>query len=387
MFIFKILAVFGTRPEAIKMAPLINELKACKKYKVYICVTSQHQQMLKQVLEIFKIKPDFDLNVMTHRQTISEITKRVLVGMEKILEQVNPHLVLVHGDTTTTFSVSLAAAYRKICIGHVEAGMRTHQKYYPFPEELNRCLVRVLADIHFAPTQSEAKYLYQEGVSKDNVYITGNTVIDALKVTVSKDYRNSILDQIKGKKMVLITAHRRENLGKPMENMFRAIRRLVEMHTQIVAVFPVHLNPDIREKANSLLGNHPRIYLINPLNVIDFHNLVARSHFILSDSGGIQEEAPSLNVPVLVMRNVTERSEAMIVGATKLVGTDEKTIFNEGSRLILDETARRAMIGTGNPYGDGQASKRIVQGINYHFGLSNHHPTPFAWKKENLDLL
>jgi UDP-N-acetylglucosamine 2-epimerase (non-hydrolysing) len=381
--IFRILVVFGTRPEAIKMAPLISELrKHRKKWDVFICITSQHQHMLKQVLEVFQIKPDFDLNVMTNRQTLTEVTTRVLVGMEKVFDQLNPNLVLVHGDTTTTFSVSLAAAYRKICIGHIEAGMRTYKKYQPYPEELNRRLVGVLADLHFAPTQREANYLYQEGVAKETVYITGNTVIDALKTTVRKDYRNSLLDQIQEKKMILITAHRRENIGESMEKMFRAIRRLVEVHPNVAAVFPVHLNPVIREKATSLLGNHPRIYLIDPLNVIDFHNLAARSHFILTDSGGIQEEAPSLKVPVLVMRHVTERPEAVSAGVAKLVGTDETMIFEEGSRLILDDAAHRAMTGTDNPYGDGWASERIVQGILYYFGLSDHPPAPFRWEKD-----
>lgn len=383
MVIFRILVAFGTRPEAIKMAPLIRELRNQGNLDVYICVTSQHRHMLKQVLEVFKISPDFDLNIMSNHQTLTEVTTRVLTGMDKILKKVNPHLVLVHGDTTTTFSVALASAYRKICIGHVEAGMRTFEKYHPYPEELNRRLVSVMADLHFAPTQREANYLYQEGVTKETVFITGNTVIDALKTTVRKDYRHPITKQILGKKLILVTAHRRENLGKPMENMFRAIRRLVESHLDVVAIFPVHLNPEIREKANIMLGNHARIHLTDPLNIVDFHNLASRARLILTDSGGIQEEAPSFGVPVLVMRHVTERPEVITTGSAKLVGTDETMIFEEGSRLIMDDDAHNAMISKENPYGDGLASERIVQGIFYHFGLSKYPPAPFRWEKIN----
>jgi UDP-N-acetylglucosamine 2-epimerase (non-hydrolysing) len=360
------------------MAPLISELHKHKEWELTICVTSQHKQMLKQVLDVFQITPDFDLEVMTNQQTLTEVTTRVLEGMAGVLEQVNPNLVLVHGDTTTTFSVSLAAAYRKICIGHIEAGMRTHQKYLPYPEEINRRLVGCLADLHFAPTEQEADHLYQEGVAKESVYITGNTVIDALKTTIQEDYYHPLLEQIEGKKLILITVHRRENIGEPMENMFRAIRRLIEANLNTVAVFPIHLNPVIRERANLLLGNHPRIFLIDPLNVIDFHNFAARSHFILTDSGGIQEEAPSLQVPVLVMRDITERPEVVKVGGAKLVGIDQEVIYKESSRLLLDCKVHQAMTGINNPYGDGQASERIVQGIKHYFGLSDNAPIPFT---------
>jgi UDP-N-acetylglucosamine 2-epimerase (non-hydrolysing) len=377
VLMLRILVVFGTRPEAIKMAPLISELHRHHELKTFICVTSQHQQMLNQVLEVFQITPDFDLKIMTNHQTLTEITTRVLQGMEQVLEQVNPDFVLVHGDTTTTLSVSLAAVYRKIGIGHIEAGMRTHQKYLPYPEELNRRLVGGLADLHFAPTQKEANHLYREGVGKESVYITGNTVIDALKMTVRKNYHHPLLEYIQGKKLILVTAHRRENLGEPMGNMFRAIRRLVETHTDVVVVFPIHLNPVIQEKAKELLGNHPQIFLIPPLHVIDFHNFAARAYLILTDSGGIQEEAPSLQVPVLVMRDVTERPEVVTAGAAKLIGTGEANIFNEASHLILNDKAYKSMTKIRNPYGDGNASKRIVQGILYHFGFSNHLPIPF----------
>ncbi|WP_028778797.1 non-hydrolyzing UDP-N-acetylglucosamine 2-epimerase [Shimazuella kribbensis] len=374
---FRILVVFGTRPEAIKMAPLICELHKHDELETFICVTSQHQQMLDQVLEIFQITPDFDLKAMTNRQTLTDITIRVLHGMEQVLEQVKPDLVLVHGDTTTTLSVSLAAVYRKIDVGHIEAGMRTHQKYLPYPEELNRRLVACLADLHFAPTHKEASHLYREGISKESVYITGNTAIDVLKMTIHENYEHPLLEQVQGKKMILITAHRRENLGEPMDHMFRAIRRLVETHSDVVAVFPIHLNPIIREKANILLQSHPRILLTDPLDVIEFHNIAARSYFILTDSGGIQEEAPTIQVPVLVMRDITERPEVVNVGAAKLVGTLEKRIFEEGSFLIKDKNAYQSMRGIINPYGDGEASKRIVQGILHHYGLADYLPSPF----------
>jgi UDP-N-acetylglucosamine 2-epimerase (non-hydrolysing) len=377
VFTFRILVVFGTRPEAIKMAPVISELNQHDALETFICVTSQHQQMLNQVLEVFQITPDFDLQVMTRNQTLTEITIRILQGMEQILAQLNPDLVLVHGDTTTTFSVSLAAAYRKIGLGHIEAGMRTHQKYVPYPEELNRRLVGSLADLHFAPTQKEAMHLYREGITKESVCITGNTVIDALKMTIQKNYHHPLLEITQGKKIILITAHRRENLGKPMENMFRAIRRLVDIHPEVVALFPTHLNPIIRKKANMLLQNHPRIFLINPLHVVDFHNIAARSYLILTDSGGIQEEAPSLHVPVLIMRDITERPEVVNTGAAKLVGTDEKRILEEASHLITDEKCYKAMTGLSNPYGDGNASKRIVQRLLHYFDLSDDLPIPF----------
>ncbi|MCH5586683.1 UDP-N-acetylglucosamine 2-epimerase (non-hydrolyzing) [Shimazuella sp. AN120528] len=373
----RILVVFGTRPEAIKMSPLIYELQQHPDLETFLCVTSQHRQMLKQVLKAFHLKPNFDLEVMTDHQTLTEITYRVLVGMETVLNQLKPDLVLVHGDTTTTFSVSLAAAYQQIKVGHVEAGMRTHQKYLPYPEELNRRLVGSLADLHFAPTDKEANHLYREGISKDSVYITGNTAIDALSMTIQENYDHPLIKQVQGKKMILITAHRRENLGEPMDNMFQAIRRLVETYSDVVAVFPIHLNPIIQKKANSILRHHPRILLVDPLDVMDFHNIAARSYLILTDSGGIQEEAPSLHAPVLVMRDVTERPEVVRVGAAKLVGTDENRIFEEASILIKDRKAYQSMTGINNPYGDGKASKRIVQGILHHYRLTDYPPTPF----------
>jgi UDP-N-acetylglucosamine 2-epimerase (non-hydrolysing) len=374
---FRILVVFGTRPEAIKMAPLIKELSQHKQFETLVCITSQHQQMLNQVLKIFKIKPDYDLKSMTEKQTLSEITIRILQGMEKIVKQVKPDLVLVHGDTTTTFSVSLAAVYQKVDVGHVEAGMRTYQKYLPYPEELNRRLVGSLADLHFAPTNKEAEHLYQEGIAKKFVYVTGNTAIDGLKMTIQKDYSHPLLAKNQNKKIILVTTHRRENIGEPMERIFRGIRRLIEIHTDTVAIFPVHLNPIIREKAQSILLNHPRILLVPPLHVIDFHNIAARSYLILTDSGGIQEEAPTLQVPLLIMRDVTERPEVVHIGAAKLIGTEEKQIVEEGSYLLQNKNAYQSMTKKINPYGDGNASKRIVQGILHYYGFSKHAPTPF----------
>jgi UDP-N-acetylglucosamine 2-epimerase (non-hydrolysing) len=359
------------------MTPLIYELQHHPAFETFICVTSQHQQMLQQVIEEFHLKPDFDLKIMTNHQTLTEVTYRVLQGMEPILNHLKPDMVLVHGDTTTTFSVSLASAYQQIKIGHVEAGMRTHQKYLPYPEEMNRKLVGCLADLHFAPTKKEADHLYREGISKDAVYITGNTAIDTLGMTVQKNFNHPVIKQPQGHKLILVTAHRRENLGKAMDNMFRAIHRLVETHSDVVVVFPIHLNPLIQKKANFLLGHHPRILLIDPLNVIDFHNIAARSYLILTDSGGIQEEAPTLQVPVLVMRDVTERPEVVNAGAAKLVGTEENQIFEEANFLIKDRKVYQSMIGIDNPYGDGKASKRIIKGILHHYGLSNFRPTSF----------
>lgn len=375
---FRILVVFGTRPEAIKLVPLIGQLRKYQEWETLICVTSQHRQMLQQVLDVFQLTPEFDLGVMADNQSLTEVTTRVLVGMEQVLEQVKPDLLLVHGDTTTTFAVSLAAAYRKITIGHVEAGMRTHEKYLPYPEELNRRIVGSLADLHFAPTKQEAMNLVQEGVTEPSIFITGNTAIDVLQLTVQKDYRHALLTQIKGKKMILVTAHRRENLGEPMMQMFRAIRRLIEVHDDVAVVFPIHLNPAVRKLASSTLNNHPRILLVEPLNVIDFHNFAARAYLILTDSGGIQEEAPTLQVPVLIMRSLTERPEVVTVGAAELVGTEEELIFRETSQLLVDEQAYQAMRGKRNPYGDGRASSRIVQAIRYYFGLTDQSPDSFS---------
>jgi UDP-N-acetylglucosamine 2-epimerase (non-hydrolysing) len=363
----KVMTVFGTRPEAIKMAPLVKELE--KNYKTIqsiVTVTAQHRQMLDQVLDIFEITPDYDLNIMKDRQTLTDVTIRALEGLNKVLQEAKPDIVLVHGDTTTTFVASLAAFYNSIPIGHVEAGLRTWNKFSPYPEEMNRQLTGVMADLHFSPTAVSKKNLLQENKAEDNIFVTGNTAIDALKTTVRPYYSHPILEQIGQDRLVLMTAHRRENLGEPMENMFRAIRRIVEKHDDVQVVYPVHMNPVVRQIADKILGQNSRIHLIEPLDVIDFHNFASRAYLILTDSGGVQEEAPSLGVPVLVLRDTTERPEGVQAGTLKLAGTDEEEIFNLADELLSNEEAHDAMAKASNPYGDGNASKRIVEAILYY---------------------
>ncbi|QHN50511.1 UDP-N-acetylglucosamine 2-epimerase (non-hydrolyzing) [Geobacillus stearothermophilus] len=374
----KVMTIFGTRPEAIKMAPLVLELQKQSEWiEPIVTVTAQHRQMLDQVLDLFGIRPDYDLNIMKDRQTLAGITTRALEGLDDIMRKVKPDLVLVHGDTTTTFVASLAAFYHQIAIGHVEAGLRTWNKYSPFPEEMNRQLTGVMADLHFAPTKKAYDNLIGENKKPESIFVTGNTAIDALKTTVKDDYRHDILDQIGNDRMILLTAHRRENLGETMRGMFRAIKRLVETYDDIQVVYPVHLNPAVREAAAEVLGDDPRIHLIEPLDVFDFHNFAARAYLILTDSGGVQEEAPSLGVPVLVLRDTTERPEGIEAGTLKLAGTDEETIYRMASELLTNRSEYEAMAKASNPYGDGQASKRIVDAILYYFGYTAQRPEAF----------
>lgn len=375
----KVMTIFGTRPEAIKMAPLVLELKKHSELiEPIVTVTAQHRQMLDQVLEIFHIKPDYDLNIMKDRQTLTDITVRALEGLDDVMKKVKPDLVLVHGDTTTTFVASLAAFYNQIAVGHVEAGLRTWNKYSPFPEEMNRQLTGVIADLHFAPTKKAYENLIRENKKPDSIFITGNTAIDALKTTVTEDYQHDILTKIGNDRMILLTAHRRENLGESMRNMFRAIKRIVQEHEDVQVVYPVHLNPAVREVADEILGHDPRIHLIEPLDVFDFHNLAARAFLILTDSGGVQEEAPSLGVPVLVLRDTTERPEGIEAGTLKLAGTNEETIYCMARELLNNRNEYEKMAKASNPYGDGQASKRIVQAILYYFGKAKSAPAPFT---------
>lgn len=357
------MTIFGTRPEAIKMAPLVKELKSRKEIECIVCVTAQHRQMLDQVLKTFEIVPDYDLDIMKQGQTLSDITARVLKGLEEVIQEVKPNIILVHGDTTTTFAGALAAYYNQVDIGHVEAGLRTWNKYSPYPEEMNRQMVGVLADMHFAPTENSKASLLKEGKKEETIFVTGNTAIDALATTVHKNYTHPILDWAKGSRMILITAHRRENLGEPMRGMFQAIRRIVEEYPDVKAVYPVHLNPKVREVANEVLGDNEKIKLIDPLEVIDFHNFIANSYLILTDSGGIQEEAPSLGKPVLVLRDTTERPEGIQAGTLKLAGTDEETIYQLTKQLLEDQEEYRKMSKASNPYGDGKASQRIADAI------------------------
>jgi UDP-N-acetylglucosamine 2-epimerase (non-hydrolysing) len=374
----KVMTVFGTRPEAIKMAPLVKELeKNSEHIQSIVTVTAQHRQMLDQVLSIFEITPDYDLNIMKDRQTLIDVTTRSLEGLNQVFQEVKPDIVLVHGDTTTTFVASLAALYNQIPIGHVEAGLRTGNKYSPYPEEMNRQLTGVLADLHFSPTDQSKQNLLVENKNEKDIFVTGNTAIDALKTTVKNNYSHPILESLGDDRLVLMTAHRRENTGKPMENMFRAISRLVEKHDDIQVVYPVHMNPVVREIANRILGDNNRIHLIEPLDVIDFHNFASRAHLILTDSGGVQEEAPSLGVPVLVLRDTTERPEGVNAGTLKLAGTDEEVIYTLADELLSDKAAHDLMAKASNPYGDGNASKRIVEAILYHFGYISEKPSDF----------
>lgn len=374
----KVMTIFGTRPEAIKMAPLVLELKKRpKEFEAIVTVTAQHRQMLDQVLSIFDIEPDYDLNIMKDRQTLMDVTTRGLEGLNDVMQKVKPDIVLVHGDTTTTFIAGLAAFYNQIPVGHVEAGLRTWNKYSPYPEEMNRQLTGVLADLHFAPTTKSSVNLKTENKNEENIFVTGNTAIDALKTTVKDSYEHEVLRNLGSDRLILLTAHRRENLGEPMKNMFRAVKRIVTEHDDVQVVYPVHLNPVVRETANDILGDDDRIHLIEPLDVIDFHNFANRAHLILTDSGGVQEEAPSLGVPVLVLRDTTERPEGIEAGTLKLAGTEEETIYNLAKELLIDKAVYETMSKASNPYGDGRASERICDAISYYFKHREERPEEF----------
>lgn len=377
----KVLSIFGTRPEAIKMAPLVKALEADSRFESYVCVTAQHRDMLDQVLEIFGIQPDFDLDIMKDRQTLTDITINALSGLEKVIKELQPDIILVHGDTTTTFVGSLAAFYNKVRIGHVEAGLRTFNKYSPYPEEMNRKLTGAMADIHFSPTGTSKENLLREGVQEENIYITGNTAIDALKTTVKKDfefYTEELkkLDYDK-KRIIMVTAHRRENLGEPLENICRALKVIAEAHQDVEIVYAVHKNPAVRETVFGILDNVPRVHLLDPLDVDEMHNLMDRCFMVLTDSGGLQEEAPSLGKPVLVLRSETERPEAIEFGTLKLAGINEKDILELAETLLTDEKEYLKMANAVNPYGDGNASARIIDSLLYYFGAAKTRPGDF----------
>ena len=355
-----VMLVFGTRPEAIKMCPLVNELKTRKNLNTVVCVTGQHRQMLDQVLQAFSVVPDYDLSIMKDKQTLFDITTNILNGIGKVLDEVKPDVVLVNGDTSTTFVTALACFYKQIAVGHVEAGLRTYDIYSPYPEEFNRQAVGIIAKYNFSPTELSKNNLLKEGKNPDSIYVTGNTAIDALKTTVRDDYTHPELEWASDSRLIIITAHRRENLGEPMHNMFRAIRRIIEEHPDVKAIYPIHMNPTVRETANQELGACDRIHIIEPLEVLDFHNFLANSFMILTDSGGVQEEAPSLGKPVLVMRDTTERPEGIDAGTLKLVGTDEQVIYDNFKLLLENKEAYGVMSRASNPYGDGFACKRIA---------------------------
>lgn len=375
----KVMTVFGTRPEAIKMAPVVNALKKrSMEFEAITVVSAQHRQMLDQVLDIFNITPDYDLDIMQQRQTLSGITTRVITKLDDVIEETKPDIVLVHGDTTTTFAASISAFYHQVAIGHVEAGLRTWQKYSPYPEEMNRQLTDVLADIYFAPTAQSKANLLKSNHPAENIFITGNTAIDALKQTVNKDYNHDILNKInKNHRIVLVTMHRRENQGKPMKRVFRVMREVVDSHPDVEIIYPVHLNPVVQEAAELIFGNDPRIHLIDPLDVVDFHNLAAKSYLIMTDSGGVQEEAPSLGKPVLVLRDTTERPEGVTAGTLRLVGTTPKIVKTAMIELLDDQKAYEKMTQAKNPYGDGQAAKRILDSIAYYFKANDNRPEEF----------
>jgi UDP-N-acetylglucosamine 2-epimerase (non-hydrolysing) len=359
----KMMLVFGTRPEAIKMCPLVNELKKHPEVRTIVCVTGQHRQMLDQVLAAFSVTPDYDLSIMKERQTLFDVTTSILEKIKGVLEDVHPDCVLVHGDTSTTFVTALACFYLQIPVGHVEAGLRTYDIYSPFPEEFNRQAVSIISRYNFAPTEQAKQNLLREGRKAESIYVTGNTAIDALKTTVREDYTHPELDWAAGSRLIMITAHRRENLGEPMQHMFRAIRRVLDEHPDVKAIYPIHMNPTVRETANAILGDDDRIHIIEPLDVLDFHNFLSRCYLILTDSGGIQEEAPSLGKPVLVMRDTTERPEGIAAGTLKLVGTSEEVIYREFTRLLQNQAEYDAMSHASNPYGDGHACERIAQAL------------------------
>ena len=369
----KVMVVFGTRPEAIKMAPLILQLKKqSEKFETMTVVTAQHRQMLDQVLQTFNIEPDIDLNIMGKSQTLTDITVKILNQLDKLLKEVKPDIILVHGDTTTTFATSLAAFYNQVRIGHVEAGLRTWEKYSPFPEEMNRQMTDAVTDLYFAPTMQSKENLIKENHDEKTIFVTGNTAIDALKLTVQENYHHDVLEQIPSNhRLILVTMHRRENQGEPMRRVFRTLRQVVEAHGDVEVIYPVHLSPAVQEAAKEILSNHPQIHLIEPLDVVDFHNIAARSYFIMSDSGGVQEEAPSLGKPVLVLRDTTERPEGVTAGTLKLVGTESENIREAMETLLIDETVYHQMSQASNPYGDGRASERIVEAIAHYFGYAD----------------
>lgn len=373
----RIMTIFGTRPEAIKMAPLVLQLKKEEQLEPVVVVTAQHREMLDSVLETFNIQPDYDLNVMKPGQTLSQVTSRVLTGLEDIIKEVQPDMILVHGDTTTTFAGSLAAFYNEISIGHVEAGLRTWNKYSPFPEEMNRQMTGIMADLHFAPTEQAEKNLLNENKDPQSVVVTGNTAIDAMHTTIDQDYQSEIIQRHQDKRIILLTSHRRENIGQPMENIFKAARRIVEEVEDAVIVYPMHKNPKVRDIARQYLSDHNRIELIEPLEVVDFHNFAHQSYLILTDSGGVQEEAPSLGKPVLVLRDTTERPEGVEGGTLKLAGTEEEDVYRLTKELLTDKELYQSMSIAQNPYGDGHASERICNHIRHYFGLTQTKPESF----------
>ncbi|MCR5757055.1 MAG: UDP-N-acetylglucosamine 2-epimerase (non-hydrolyzing) [Selenomonas sp.] len=381
----KVMTVFGTRPEAIKMAPIVLELqKHPDKITPVVAVTAQHREMLDQVLGLFAITPDYDLDIMAQGQTLFDITSKAMMGLDKVLEQEKPDIVLVHGDTTTTFAGALAAYYHQTTVGHVEAGLRTHDKYSPFPEEMNRKLTGCIADLNFAPTETSENNLLAENVRPESIFVTGNTVIDALHHTVQDDFQfaDELLQNIdfEHKRIILVTTHRRENLGEPMRHVYKALRQLTEEFADVEVVFPVHKNPKVREVVQEELGNLEKVHLIDPLDYEPFANLMHKAHLILTDSGGVQEEAPALGKPVLVLRDTTERPEAVAAGTVKLIGTDRDVVYDEARKLLTDENAYNRMAESVNPYGDGQASARIIQAILYHYGLADSRPDVFVGK-------
>lgn len=375
----KVMTVFGTRPEAIKMAPLVLKLKQDERFEEITVVSAQHREMLDQVLDIFKIKPDYDFNIMHKNQTLEDITSKVLIDMAKVIKTERPDIVLVHGDTTTSFAAGLATFYEQTTLGHVEAGLRTWNKYSPFPEEMNRQMTDDLADLYFAPTELSKKNLIKENHPSDNIYVTGNTAIDALEQTIKKDYHHDVLDEIKpGNRAILVTMHRRENQGEPMRRVFKVMKQVVDSYDDVEIIYPVHLSPRVQEVAKEVLGRDPRIHLVKPLDVVDFHNLAKRSYFIMTDSGGVQEEAPSLGKPVLVLRDTTERPEGVEAGTLKLVGTEVNKVHDEMIRLLEDKNAYDEMANAKNPYGDGKASDRIMDAIAYYFDKEhNQKPADF----------
>lgn len=377
----KVMSVFGTRPEAIKMAPLVKELEKTEGIESIVCVTAQHREMLDQVLETFELTPEYDLNIMQERQTLTGITTRALKGLEKVMEKAKPDLVLVHGDTSTTFAGSLAAYYNQITVGHVEAGLRTYDKYQPFPEEMNRKLTTGLADLHFAPTDLAKEQLLKENVAEEVIFKTGNTVIDALKTTIQEDYKfkEDLLNYLdyEGKKIITMTAHRRENLGEPLENICNAVARIVEEFDDVEVVYAVHKNPAVRDVATRILGDYESVHLIEPLEMTDMHNLMKQSYLVLTDSGGLQEEVPSLGKPVVVLRNVTERPEGVDAGTLKMAGIEEENIYKATKELLTNEDLYSKMAQAKNPFGDGEASARIVAAIQYHFQQIEDRPEDY----------
>lgn len=373
----KIMTIFGTRPEAIKMAPLVLALKKDPELEPIVVVTAQHREMLDQVLKIFDIEPDYDLNIMKQGQTLPEVTGRVIQGLDSVIKEAKPDMILVHGDTTTTFAGSLAAFYNQIDIGHVEAGLRTHNKYSPFPEEMNRQMTGVLADLHFSPTENSKQNLIVENKNEESISVTGNTAIDALKTTVNEEYHSEIIEKHKDNKVILLTAHRRENIGKPMHNIFSAVRDIVDEFEDVTVVYPIHKNPKVRNVAGEYLGDHDRIEIIEPLDVVDFHNFAANSHIILTDSGGVQEEAPSLAKPVVVLRDTTERPEGVEAGTLKLAGIEKQDIYDLTKELLTNEEMYQKMSQAANPYGDGEASQRICENIKYFYGAIDNKPESF----------